>query len=192
MTKYSNTTFCIHNGQIEEMNTFDIFDYRKYDHFYGVTYSASRSFIIKYLFYYRLINLIVGIPRDYVQKEVQQTFEDINRYYKINNKKIADINLQHDFLGAEMLVPPRGVIHSKIFLLSNERLNNYRVITGSANLSQAAFSNNKDQFEDIVVSDSKKDYDLYFKRYQALRDQSYGYMDQDTKRYLKRLGYFKI
>lgn len=192
MNEYSNTTFCIHNGQIEEMNTFDIFDYRKYDHFYGVTYPASRSFIIKYLFYYRLINLIVGIPRDYVQKEVQQTFEDINNYYKINNKKVADINLQHDFLGAEMLVPPRGVIHSKIFLLSNERLNNYRVITGSANLSQAAFSNNKDQFEDIIVSDSKKDYDLYVKRYQALRDQSYGYMDQDTKRYLKRLGYFKI
>lgn len=191
MVDYQETSFCILNNQPVQLNIQDIFDFRKFNTFYGATYSASRSFILKYLFYYQQINLIVGAPLDRIQKEIQTTFEDLNNYYQVNNRKLSDINLDHDFLGAEMYIPPRGIIHSKIYLLSNKKLNNYRVITGSANLSLAAFSNTKDQYEEINISDNKKDYDLYFKRYQELIKHTTGYMDPETKKYLRKLGYFK-
>lgn len=188
---YSETSFCLLNGKPTELKIFDIFDFRKFDTFHGVTYSASRKFILKYLFNYRSLDLIVGIPKDAMQKEIHNTFEDMNNFYKVHYKKPSDFDLKKDFLGAEMYIPPRGVIHSKIYLLSNKKLGNYRVITGSANLSMAAFSNQKDQYEEINISDNKEDYDLYLNRYLELRNKTIGYMDMETKKYLRKLGYFK-
>lgn len=188
---YQETSFCLLNGKPCELKISDIFDFNKFNRFNGVTYSASRAFILKYLFYYHEINLIMGIPYQNAQKEIQQTFEDLNNYYRVDYKKPCEFDVKHDFLGAELLIPVRGIMHSKIYLLSNPELNNYRVITGSANLSLAAFSNHKNQYEEIVISDNKHDYDLYFKRYLELKNKTFGYMDNETKNYLKRLGYFK-
>lgn len=191
MDTFAETSFCLLNGEPKELKISDIFDFNKFNDFKGVTYSASRSFILKYLFYYQSIDLIVGIPQNRVQKEIQKTFEDLNNYYKINYKKPHDFDLNHDFLGAELHIPPRGIIHSKIYLLANKKKHNYRIITGSANLSLAAFSNQKDQYEEIVIEDNKAKYDLYLKRYKELKNKTFGYMDMDTKKYLRKLGYFK-
>ena len=84
---YSETSFCLLNGKPTELKIFDIFDFRKFDTFYGVTYSASRKFILKYLFNYRSLDLIVGIPKDAMQKEIHDTFEDMNNFYKVHYKK---------------------------------------------------------------------------------------------------------
>lgn len=187
----TSTSLCILNGEIRKLNISDIFDFRLFNDFKGVTYSASRKFILKYLFYYQSIDLILGIPQTRMQKEINQTFEDLNNYYGINNKRPNDFDLDHDFLGAQMYIPMRGIMHSKIYLLSNKQQNRYRVITGSANLSLAAFSSDKNQYEEIIISDDKNDYDRYFQRYIELKNKTFGYMDLETKKYLQKLGYFK-
>lgn len=188
---YDNTTFCLVDGKIKEMNPIEIFDWRLFNEFHGVTFSASRKFILKYLFYYKTIELVIGIPKDSVQRNIVKTFEDLNNYYKIDYRNPTNTDLKHDFLGAEAYFLPRGIVHSKIFLLSNQAKNKYRTIIGSANLSEAAFSNKKNQYEEIQIFNDKQHYNIAFKRYQAILDKATGYIDPETKKHLKRMGYFK-
>lgn len=46
MTNNTKYTYCLYNGQPKQMSIFDLFDWRKYDIFKGVTYSASKQFIL--------------------------------------------------------------------------------------------------------------------------------------------------
>ena len=89
-------------------------------------------------------------------------------------------------------MPIHGVIHSKIYLLLNSVTGSTRVVTGSANLSEAAFYNSKDQYEEIIVSDLKSDYEKYMKRYKEdILPNTMPYLPKDVKQYLKKLGYFQ-
>ena len=187
-TKY---TYCLYNGQPQQMSILNLFDWRKYDIFKGVTYSTSKQFILKYLFYYRKLDLIMGLPNYEVQKTIQDTFENLNNYHKLAYKTPLNTDPKHDYLGAELHILGRGVAHSKIYLLSNSQTQAKRVIIGSANLSLAALSTTKDQFEEIQVFDDPAKYNLYLKRYQEILNKTTGYMDRETKTYLRRLGYFK-
>lgn len=191
MTNNTEYTYCLYNGQPKQMSIFDLFDWRKYDIFKGVTYSASKQFILKYLFYYRQLDLIMGLPNYDAQKSIQDTFENLNNYHKLAYKTPLNTDIKHDYLGAELHILSRGVAHSKIYLLSNSQTQAKRVIIGSANLSLAALSANKDQFEEIQVFDDPAKYNLYLKRYQEILSKTTGYMDRETKNYLRRLGYFK-
>lgn len=191
MTNNTKYTYCLYNGQPKQMSIFDLFDWRKYDIFKGVTYSASKQFILKYLFYYRQLDLIMGLPNYDAQKSIQDTFENLNNYHKLAYKTPLNTDIKHDYLGAELHILSRGVAHSKIYLLSNSQTQAKRVIIGSANLSLAALSANKDQFEEIQVFDDPAKYNLYLKRYQEILCNTTGYMDRETKNYLRRLGYFK-
>lgn len=191
MTNNTKYTYCLYNGQPKQMSIFDLFDWRKYDIFKGVTYSASKQFILKYLFYYRKLDLIMGLPNYDAQKSIQDTFENLNNYHKLAYKTPLNTDIKHDYLGAELHILSRGVAHSKIYLLSNSQTQAKRVIIGSANLSLAALSTTKDQFEEIQVFDDPAKYNLYLKRYQEILNKTTGYMDRETKNYLRRLGYFK-
>lgn len=191
MTNNTEYTYCLYNGQPKQMSIFDLFDWRKYDIFKGVTYSASKQFILKYLFYYRQLDLIMGLPNYEAQKAIQDTFESLNNYHKLAYKTPLNTDIKHDYLGAELHILGRGVAHSKIYLLSNSQTQAKRVIIGSANLSLAALSATKDQFEEIQVFDDLAKYNVYLKRYQEILSNTTGYMDRETKNYLRRLGYFK-
>lgn len=191
MTNNTKYTYCLCNGQPKQMSIFDLFDWRKYDIFKGVTYSASKQFILKYLFYYRQLDLIMGLPNYEAQKAIQDTFENLNNYYKLAYKTPLNTDIKHDYLVAELHILGRGVAHSKIYLLSNSQTQAKRVIISSANLSLAALSTTKDQFEEIQVFDDPAKYNLYLKCYQEILCNTTGYMDRETKNYLRRLGYFK-
>lgn len=189
MTNNTKYTYCLYNGQPKQMSILNLFDWRKYDIFKGVTYSASKQFILKYLFYYRQLDLIMGLPNYEAQKAIQDTFESLNNYHKLAYKTPLNTDTKHDYLGAELHILARGVAHSKIYLLSNSQTQAKRVIIGSANLSLAALSTTKDQFEEIQVFDDPAKYNLYLKRYQEILSKTTGYMDRETKNYLRRLGY---
>ena len=57
------------------------------------------------------------------------------------------------------------VIHEKFYLLQNKDGSKNRIILGSANLSNQAFSNHMPQAEDIVILDNNSLYDSFFKHY---------------------------
>ena len=62
------------------------------------------------------------------------------------------------------------MIHDKIFLLSNTEKSLYRVVTGSANFTNAAFEKN---FETVRVDDSEELYNLYLQRFNFLHQQTF-------------------
>ncbi|WP_353936933.1 restriction endonuclease PLD domain-containing protein [uncultured Sneathia sp.] len=64
----------------------------------------------------------------------------------------------------EVLISNVYIIHSKFYLLWNDNGDN-RIILGSANLSNQAFNDNTNQFENIVVYDNSKLFDEYKKYY---------------------------
>ena len=186
------TTYCLHNGKEENMTPFEIFDWRKYDTLHAVTFSCSKKFIWKYFLYYRQVDLTVGISNYSMQHTMQLALNQLNEYYKNGYSNPLSSDIKSEYGGATLRVPIHGVIHSKIYLLLNSVTGSIRVVTGSANLSEAAFYNSKDQYEEIIVSDLKSDYEKYMKRYKEdILPNTMPYLPKDVKQYLKKLGYFQ-
>lgn len=74
------------------------------------------------------------------------------------------------------------MIHDKIYLMSNEETNNYRVVIGSANFSSSAFNAENKNFENVRIDDSKKLYDLYLQRFNELLKQTNDYIHELCRR----------
>ncbi len=72
--------------------------------------------------------------------------------------------------------------HQKIFLLSDDAANRYRVITGSANFSQKAFGG--EQLEIINVADDFRTYEIYRDLYEKTKLLSTWEISKDTIREL--------
>ncbi len=72
--------------------------------------------------------------------------------------------------------------HQKIFLLSDDAANRYRVITGSANFSQKAFGG--EQLEIINVADDFQTYEIYRDLYEKTKQLSTWEISKDTIREL--------
>lgn len=80
-----NSLFTIHNNAIEEMEISEIFDNQKYDELIAVTYSASPTFINKYLVGFKKMKLIIGseqyLGENTASKIIaQQIIDNITRY----------------------------------------------------------------------------------------------------------------
>ena len=70
---------------------------------------------------------------------------------------------------ASFRVLRKGISHTKLYLLSSSTDDRRRVVTGSANLSEQAFSGN--QAEEIVVFDNQDDaWEYYNKKFNQIRD----------------------
>jgi len=79
-------------------------------------------------------------------------------------------------------------IHSKIYILSDED-GNSRVMVGSANFTNSAFSNHR-QYEELIVYDSSYNPDFcstYLKRFEEIYQNSVDFLSEKTKRKLQNL-----
>ena len=184
-----NSTYVRHNNEIKRMSTSDIFDSRKFNTIKAITFSGSRSFIVNTFFNYTDIELIVGISNQTVQNIVYNSFCDLTDYHRKHNSIITMPNDTRKFIEANCRIPVKGVIHSKLYLLSGP--DNYRTIQGSANMSKSAFNNESNQFENIIITDGYEAYKKNLSYYNELRDKTMPYVDSETKKQLKRYGYFK-
>lgn len=159
------TSHVIYNDENVDWSIEDIFDVTKFDQLLGVTYSVSAKFIQTYLEKFEQTKLVVGINNESVQKAAngeinKATFKNMMiNVLKSSSTKLFDqlddksrnkvINHQ-----IELKVPSIGYeIHSKFYLLKNSETGATRTIIGSANLSQAAFDNSLNQFEEIFIFD---------------------------------------
>lgn len=171
------TTNIIYNNELCNYSIEDIFDIKKYNQLTAVTYSASPKFINKYLIGFNNINMVVGIPEERVQAAtndelLKQTLKSsfrstlANESLKFLNE--LDISMKKQVINKkfQVQVPIAGnVIHSKFYLLSNDKTSNTRIILGSANLSSQAFEQQYNQFEEILIYDNSPLFDIYQQHY---------------------------
>ena len=164
-----NSLFVLYNEEPVQMTLAEIFDTKSYNEFYAISYVASPRFFANIIKGFKSVNFILGINNiDTLNK-----FTDGFSSYLDNSPRVKFFNdLPNDT--KELIIAnnvkirygkPGVMIHDKIYLLSNKEANDYRVIVGSANLSNEAFDFHNQNFENIRIDDSKKLYDIYMERF---------------------------
>ena len=163
--KVKNTLFTILNGERVDLEIEEIFDSNRFYEIKAVTFSADESFLNKYLTPFKNVDLVIGIQDVDVQIRGLKALENETKNLIENQKAIIKKKQIHFFenLSREnqenivdekwkLRVPISSTIHSKFYLLKNNM--ETRLIFGSANLSFQAFSNKRNQFENIVIFDN--------------------------------------
>lgn len=157
----TSTLFTILNGEKIELTIGEIFDVKRFNSIKAVTYSADPNFLNKYFSGFEKVSLIIGIPDTNVQKRGIEAFKGIIAANKKLLKK-EQITLfeslargnQENMIERKwkIKVPLKSSIHCKFYLLESET--EKRLILGSANLSNQAFSSRTSQHENIVIFDN--------------------------------------
>ena len=157
----TSTLFTILNGEKVDLTIEEIFDVKRFNSIKAVTYSADPNFLNKYFSGFEEVSLIIGIPDTDVQKRGIEAFKGIVAANKKLLKK-EQITLfeslargnQENMIERKwkIKVPLKSSIHCKFYLLESET--EKRLILGSANLSNQAFSSRTSQHENIVIFDN--------------------------------------
>ena len=164
-----STLFTILNGEKADFAIEEIFDHKKFNSIKAVTFSLDSSFTNKYLSGFENVNLIIGIPDADVQMRGLEAFRNIidaNKkmlkreqitFFESLSRENQENVLERKW---EIKVPLKSSIHCKFYLLESET--EKRLIIGSANLSNQAFSEKSSQHENIVIFDNNN---LMFENY---------------------------
>ena len=173
------SNFIILNNQVVESLEIDsIFDSKKYDIFKGVTFSIDQKFAEKYLSKFKETTVIVGIQDSDVQerglsleqKQIKQLVDNTKvlssglpiKMFENFSRTIQDRILEDSY---QLRIPLSKTIHTKMYLLKNSESGDTRLIIGSANLSNQAFSNTTPQLELLEIRDNSElfsEYENYF------------------------------
>ena len=173
------SNFIILNNQVVEgLEICSIFDSEKYDIFKGVTFSIDQKFSEKYLSNFKETTVIVGIQDSDVQerglsleqKQIKQLVDNTKvlssglpiKMFENFSRSIQDRILENSY---QLRIPLSKTIHTKMYLLKNSETGDTRLIIGSANLSNQAFSNTTPQLELLEIRDNSElfsEYENYF------------------------------
>ena len=143
-----------------------------FDTIHAITYSSGINFIYKLLDMFDSAEVIFGCE-DIISYSLQEIIayqcklmERIKE--RVNNHK-SDFLARLDDNSIRFYVCRGMLSHEKIYLLSSEE-GRKRVIMGSANMSNNAFTGR--QRENICYMDSEKAYDWYMSSFQQLKENS--------------------
>lgn len=173
------SNFIILNNQVvESLEIGSIFDSEKYDVFKGVTFSIDQKFAEKYLSNFKETTVVVGIQDSDVQerglsleqKQIKQLVDNTKilssglpiKIFENFSRSIQDRILEDSY---QLRIPLSKTIHTKMYLLKNSETGDTRLIIGSANLSNQAFSNTTPQLELLEIRDNSElfsEYENYF------------------------------
>ena len=173
------SNFIILNNQvIEGLEIGSIFDSEKYDIFKGVTFSIDQKFAEKHLSNFKETTIVVGIQDSDVQerglsleqKQIKQLVDNTKvlssglpiKMFENFSRFIQDRILEDSY---QLRIPLSKTIHTKMYLLKNSESGDTRLIIGSANLSNQAFSNTTPQLELLEIRDNSElfsEYENYF------------------------------
>lgn len=139
-----------------------------YDKLYAVTYSSSIDFITKLLPKFEKVEIIFGFEKilnglDDIMAYQQATLEELKHVFNKSEKKLLD---KIDDESLKLYVMRNKVSHKKVYLLEGKN-KTPRVITGSANLSNSAFSGK--QLENIYVLNGDKAFQEFFTEYNEMK-----------------------
>lgn len=167
--------FIILNNQVKEnVEISDIFDSEKYDVFKGVTFSIDQNFVEKHLSNFKEVTVVVGIQDSSVQerglspeqKQIQQMIENNKvlslglpiKMFENFSRKVQDQILDNKY---QLRIPLSKTIHTKLYLLENSVTGENRLVIGSANLSNQAFSGTTPQLELLEIRDNSELFPVY-------------------------------
>ena len=173
------SNFIILNNQVVEgLEIRSIFDSEKYDIFKGVTFSIDQKFAEKYLSNFKETTVVVGIQDSDVQerglsleqKQIKQLVDNTKvlssglpiKMFENFSRSIQDRILEDSY---QLRIPLSKTIHTKMYLLKNSETGDTRLIIGSANLSNQAFSDTTPQLELLEIRDNSElfsEYENYF------------------------------
>lgn len=173
------SNFIILNNQvIEGLEIGSIFDSEKYDIFKGVTFSIDQKFAENHLSNFKETTIVVGIQDSDVQerglsleqKQIKQLVDNTKvlssglpiKMFENFSRFIQDRILEDSY---QLRIPLSKTIHTKMYLLKNSESGDTRLIIGSANLSNQAFSNTTPQLELLEIRDNSElfsEYENYF------------------------------
>lgn len=193
----TSTVFTILNDEEVDLTIEEIFDVKRFNSIKAVTYSVDENFLNKYFSGFENVSLIIGIPDADVQMRGAEAFQGIiaaNKDMKKGKQITFFENLarknQEKMIERkwEIKVPLKSSIHCKFYLLESET--EKRLIMGSANLSNQAFSSRSSQHENIMIFDNNvSTNEAYRKKFESLKKEC---MDFITSGFLKKTKKFKI
>ena len=175
----TNSTCVIIDGKCKNIDWRDLFDGEKYDTLFCVTYVSSVEFFLKATKSFKTIKMIIGIDKEDVRRAIAENFrananDDGEKFFEklseSDKKKLIDKEIEVRYSKVD------AVIHSKIYLLTNEATGDNRVILGSANLTNTAFECKINQYEEVIVYDNDPIYETYKRRYNFLYEQTEDYV----------------
>lgn len=167
------------------MSASEIFDCNLYSEIYAIAYVSSARFFSKSIKGFDKAIFIMGID----DSEVNTKFvEGICKHLDIKERINFWNNLEEETKenvqknGIEIrFAKPRMRIHTKLYLLKNAK-GDYRVVMGSANFSENAFTKNR-QFKDILIFDNNKRlFEMYEERFFNVYEHTVDYIPEYCKK----------
>lgn len=177
----------IKDGKPITLDVAQLFDCSVYDTAHIVTFVSSPHFMFDTLKDYQNVTLILGIGDGNVsekfsnQMDVLIATSDLEKRKRFfdelpdeSKDKIIDqsFNMMYSLTG--------NPIHSKIYLLSHSKTDETRVMIGSANFTQTAFSNTK-QYEELIIFDNSELFHQYTNRFMEIKEKSVDYIPKKFK-----------
>lgn len=162
----------------------ELFDSKRYNTLYAITYVSSPSFFSKIVKDYDMVKLVIGIDNADINKAFADTVSEqmnvkgadfFNGLDHGTKEKVADDRIEIRYADYGIL------IHSKLYLLSNTKSGEKRVIMGSANFTESAFNSGIKQYEEVTVFDSDEYFELYRERFSAILKDTVDYIPQRAK-----------
>ncbi|GHU31411.1 hypothetical protein FACS1894172_06260 [Spirochaetia bacterium] len=143
-----------------------------FNRFYAITYSSSVDFICKVLKKIASAEIIFGF-----EKIISHSLQEVMAYQDVTIERLREGSSQNkidlisriDSGSLKLFVARKQLSHEKIYLLEADD-GRKRVITGSANLSNHAFSGI--QRENICYFDGDDAFNWYFDHFQRLKNDS--------------------
>jgi len=150
-----------------------------FDRLYAVTYSSSISFVSKVVPLFKEVEIIFGyerILRDFesIMAYQEAAIESLKEHFGEKQKELLS-RIDDNTLKVYLLRD--RISHKKLFLMESDA-GKRRVVTGSANLSGAAFSGF--QLENIITLEDEPGYNCFFDDYLALRNGSVDYVPKNV------------
>lgn len=171
------------NGICEDVSWHELFDTKEYDTLKCVTYVSSGAFFEKSVSGFLNVTIVIGIEKGDVRRAFDESLrarmqgEGAKLFSELSDdgkNRIIDRSLTVKYSLSDT------IIHSKIYLQSNSTTGKNRVIIGSANLTESAFSNSVQQYEDVLVFDDSELYNIYNRRFNAILEQTADFIPEDT------------
>lgn len=181
-----DSLFVVHNGVETKLSVEEIFNAKAFKDFKAVSYVSSPKFFAERVKDFQNVVFILGIDNvDNLNRfsDGISAFFDTEDRVKFFNDLPDDLKTSLVENKMQVRYGKSGVmIHDKIYLLSNEETEKYRVIIGSANFSSSAFNAENKNFENVRIDDSKELYDLYLQRFNELLKQTIDYIPELCRR----------
>lgn len=164
---------------------YDLFDGGIFDELYAVTYVSSPKAFERIAQRFRKVEFILGTPDSDFAANVASIVGTLNMdeeaggfWRKLTSdtrKKVSrkQINIRYPHLGI--------TIHSKIYLMQNSKTGANRLVLGSANLSETAWTN-RAQFEEIIACDNSDLFNLFMDRFWTIHRYTRDYIPEDLKK----------